>query len=104
MVRGGNDRSIGCLQFLILTRITKIPGFDDKTLGGIDIFFVLNLLHTYTEAVFREDDILAAHAFGRCLLNFGDAEVDLVADPATTGDMGQNDDERDNLASMNEWK
>lgn len=88
----------GGVQGLIFPGVSEVPGLDNPTLGGVDIFLILDLLDTDTDAVLGEDDVLLAHALRRRLLYLGEAEIDLVADPGRAGEYDEEDDERDKLA------
>lgn len=77
----------------------QIPGLDDPALRRVDVFLVLDLLDADAHAVLCEDNVLLAHALRGRLGHFGDAEVDLVADPGADADDGEDDDEGEDLTT-----
>lgn len=76
----------------------QIPSIDQIALGRIDLAFLFDLLDADPQTVLGEDDVLLAHSFRDLAPHLGHAEVDLIADPGSTSEDSQKDDEWEKLA------
>lgn len=95
------------LLALLVRRVlvrTQIPCADQIALGGIDLALLLDVLNAYPQAILCEDHILLAHFLRDIAPHPRDTEIDLVADPSSTGGKGTDDEERNELTEEDSRK
>lgn len=78
----------------------QVPSIDQIALGGVDLAFLFDLLDADPQTVLGEDDVLLAHSFRDLAPHLSDAEVDLIANPGSTSENSEKDDEWEKLAKM----
>jgi hypothetical protein len=77
---------------------TKVPSFDEQSLGGIDVVLVFNLLDADFQAVLGEDDVLGLHFLRGALGDLEKAKIDVVAYEGGTEEHNKEDDEGESLS------